>query len=189
MGGLAWAIAAASLCLLVAPALIGGALGYFVLRKRAGWLGAVLGALGGVVLGGLGVAATFYESSWSPPSTLIIDAPGLRHSQVIFVEDAAAANDVVWTGFSMPFTARAGRVTVPASGVIRVRTTAWIYGREVRASLTTGQTETGLSVLEAPGVGHLVVLDFAPYPAAVPDISSLTPAELARMVTEREAER
>ena len=50
MEGLALAIALASLCMLITPALVFGTIGYVVSRGRRGWVGALVG----VVLG-LGV--------------------------------------------------------------------------------------------------------------------------------------
>lgn len=186
MSGLSWAISAASLCILVLPGLFGGAAGYFVLRKHAGWLGAILGFVVGAGAGALAVTATFYESTWSPPDTLVIDVPpGFAHPTVMFVADPAAPLEVEWTGLDLPLMSRRGRVSVPATGVVRVRSVEWIGGTEVRASLSTGATETGLAVVDVPGIGRVVALDFAPYPGALPS----DPAALAAAIRERESAR
>ena len=189
MDGLALAIAAASLCMLLVPGLLGATLGYFALRKRARWVGVVIGFVIGIGLGGLAVAATFFESTFSPPDELSIDAPGLRHETVIFVEDAHAPSAVEWTGSRLPFSSRIGHVAVPASGVLRVRSVDWIGGREVRARLVTGMAEQSLSVRDVPPLGRVVVFGFAPYPGTEADPAVLDPPSLLALIREREAER
>jgi hypothetical protein len=193
MEGLAIAIAAASLAMVVVPAALGGVLGYLALRKHQGAVGALVGALLGGAGGVLGVTATFFESTWSPPPSLTIEVPpGFGHEWVVFIADPSAGATITWAGFDAPFTSRHARVAVPASGVVRVRELGLLDGGGVRARLSTGVDATGSASKGAPpgvGPGRLVAYVFAPYPGREPDLGSLDPAALGALLRAREAER
>lgn len=193
MEGLAIAIAVASLAIVVVPAGLGGVLGYVALRKRQGALGALAGALLGGAGGVLGVTATFFEDTWSPPPSLTIEAPpGFAHEWVVFIADPSAGTAITWTGVDAPFTSRRARIAVPASGVLRVRDLGRIDGGGVRARLATGVEATGAVAKPAPpgiGPGRFVAYGFAPYPGREPDLGSLEPGALEALLRAREAER
>ncbi len=193
MGGLAIAIGAASLLMIAVPAGVLGTLGYLVMRKRAGALGAVAGALLGATGGVLAVTATFFESTWSPQPTLTLDVPpGFRHEWVLIIADPASPTELVWAGVDAPFLSQSARLKVPPSGVVRVRALGRLDGDDVRATLSTGATSWGRAGLNAPpglgGSGRLVAFGFVPYPGKEPEIGSLTLAALEALVRAREAE-
>lgn len=192
MGGLAVAILLASLCIGLVPSMLLGALTFFVLRKtRARWPGAIVAALLGAGVGALAVTATFYESVWEPPSPLVFEVPpGFRHESVVLILDPTVSAEVDWSGVSMPFVARRGRVTVPASGVVRLRELDSLTLTQVDASLSTNVPSTGRSGFSDPTVGYGLVYLFVPSGAArEPDLGALEPAALVALIREREAER
>jgi hypothetical protein len=193
MAGLALAIGAACIALVFAPAAIGGVLGYLALRGRVGAFGALLGGLLGAGAGALAVTATFFESTWSPPQTLLLEVPaGFAHEWVVLIADPTASADVAWGGFDAPFTSRRARLAVPSSGVLRVRDLGPLDGADVEAFLSTGKRQGGRASLNAPpgvGPGRLAAFHFASYPGREPDLGSLAPAALAARLRALEAER
>lgn len=191
MEGLALAIAIASLCILVTPALLLGGVGYFVMRRAR-----VLGALGGVALGlGLGalaVVATFMESTWNPPVELTLEtAPDLRHRSVILLEDPNALTEIPWSGAAIPLSAPSARLPIPASGILRVRSLELLRTHDRTVRLSSGEEAVGMVFLPAPpgvGASQLMYFDFVPYPSPEPDPSRMDPAALAALIRAREAE-
>lgn len=193
MGGLAAAIGLASLCILVVPAALGGALGYFALRKWSGALGALLGAVLGAGTGVVAVAATFYESTFDPPVAITFEAPpGYRHDDVILLEDPSAP-EIPWTGPNLPFVSPEARLPVDRGGVLRVRSLLELQTNDREGFLATGERAWGFAMYPAPpglSATSVVVFDFAPYGARrEPELPYPDEAEaLATVIRAREAE-
>jgi hypothetical protein len=196
MEGLALAILGASVCMLIVPALVVGALGWFVARGRHGAIGAIVGALLGAVIGCIAVTATFFEDVWSPPAIVAIDAPaGFAHEWVYVVGDPTVSTELDWRGIDAPFMARHTTLTVPRSGVVRVRSLDRLDGGHVEATLSIAGSparpsmgRAGLSLPHGFGSGRVVAFGFAPYPGREPE-PPVDPAALAARVTELERER
>lgn len=135
MGGLAAAILIVAVLMVAA----GFGIAYWLGRKFArtrGWtpsrvgLAGVLAGLGGMAIGVAAVAATFLESSWSPPPRLEIAVPaGYDRPWTILLEDPRAPATLDWHGSSLPLAQRHARVAAPVNGVIRVRALGEAYGR------------------------------------------------------------
>jgi hypothetical protein len=86
--------------------------------------------LAGLGAGGLIIAATFFESTFSPPPTVRFNLPaGFAHKWVILLEDPTATRELPWRGFEGPFSGVRANVEVPASGVIRLRDFGRMSGR------------------------------------------------------------
>jgi hypothetical protein len=82
----------------------------------------VLMALAGAGLGWMLVMATFYESSWAPPPRLSLATPaGFDAPFVILLEDPRAPGTVEWRDSVLPFTAATAEISVPRTGIVRVR--------------------------------------------------------------------
>ena len=82
----------------------------------------LLMALVGAGLGWLLVIATFYESTlWPPPRLGLTAAPGFDATVVILLEDPRSPRTLEWRGSGLPFSAAAGEIAVPPSGIVRVR--------------------------------------------------------------------
>lgn len=117
----------------------------------------IAGAAGviGVALAACAVAATFFETSWSPPPRIHFIVPSGFHQQwVILLEDPSIRHSLVWHGVRMPFRGLSTEVTVPAGGVLRVRdlgdlpsggdtTIRWSDGASA-VGFTGGATPAGL---------------------------------------------
>lgn len=87
-------------------------------------------ALVGVGLGWLLVMATFYESSWSPPPRLqLVIPPGFDAPVVVLLQDNRAPQTVEWRGGGLPFTAATAEISVPPTGIVRVRSFGPMAGR------------------------------------------------------------
>lgn len=195
MEGLAIAIFAASICMLVLPALMLGGLGYLALRRgKGGVLGAVIGVAVGLGLGALAVTYTFFESTWSPPlSITFVTPPGYVYDTVILLEDPTAAAEIPWTGAELPFSSRTATMPIPRSGVLRVRSVSDLMVNDRQALLSDGRRMWGMIMQPAPpglGATQLVVFDFMAYGTNTePDMSLMTPEAVASVVRTREAER
>jgi len=84
----------------------------------------------GLALAAVGVAATFYESSFSPPPRLDVAVPaGYAQPWTIILEDANAGTSLDWQGSGLPFTQRHARLAILPSGVSRVRSLGEALGR------------------------------------------------------------
>lgn len=135
MGGLAVAIILAMVLMIVGAWAIALLLGRWVARQRGASPAAVkkaglFASLIGVALGLSAVAATFFESSWSPPPKLEISVPpGYAQSWTILLEDSRAPAEIVWRGADFPFAQRRGRIAVPPAGVLRVKALGEAAGR------------------------------------------------------------
>ena len=193
MDGLALAILLASLCILIAPALVLGTLGYVVSRKRRGWLGALAGVVIGLGAGALGVVATFMESTWDPPMELTLEVPpAFAHDQVLIVADPTASTEIDWRGLDVPLMARTASLAVPPSGVVRVRELGALDGGGVNAQLSSGETHWGMTAMNAPsslGGGRVVAYCFRPYPFCQPELTPTDPDGLEALILEREGRR
>jgi len=192
MEGLALAILLASICILLTPALLFGGVGYFVLRKRAGILGAALGVALGLGLGALIVVATFMESTWNPPVELTLDVPpDLRHRSVLLLEDPTASAEIPWSGMEIPLSSPSAHLTIPASGFLRVRSLEMVRTHDRVVRLSTGETAWGMAFLNPPpglGATQLMYFDFVAYPSPEPDPSLMDSVALEAWVRAREAE-
>lgn len=195
MEGLALAIFAASICIFVVPGLLLGAIGYFALRtKKGGAIGTVLGVVIGLGLGALGVTYTFFESTWDPPVHItFVTPPGYVHETVILLEDPTASLDIPWTGLEMPLSSRSAIMTLPRSGVLRVRSVSDLMTNDRTAELTDGRRMWGMIMQPAPpglGASQLIVFDFMMSGTrSEPDMGMMTPEALAATIRAREAER
>ena len=193
MDGLALAIVLASLCILIAPALVFGSLGYVAARKRRGWLGALIGVVIGLGAGAVGVVATFMESTWDPPGELTLEVPpGFAHEWVLILADPTVSTEIDWRGLDVPLMARTASLAVPPSGVVRVRALGMVDGGDVRAQLSSGETQWGIVAMSAPsgvGAGRVVAYCFRPYPFCQPDLTPTDPDALRALILEREAAR
>jgi hypothetical protein len=192
MEGLALAILLASICILLTPALLFGGVGYFVLRKRAGILGAAIGVALGLAIGALAVVATFMESTWNPPVELTIDVPpDLRHRSIVLLEDPSATAEIPWAGMEIPLSSPSAHLAVPPSGFLRVRSLEMLRTHDRVVRLSTGETAWGMAFLNPPpglGASQLMYFDFVPYPSPEPDPSLMEPAALLAWIQAREAE-
>lgn len=135
MGGLALAIVLAMALIVLGGALLAFLLARAAARRKGSSPAAVkktglLASLAGVALGSCIVAATFYESSWSPPPKLEISVPpGYAQPWTILLEDPRAPIDIVWSGAKIPFAQRHARINVPLTGLLRVQTLGEAAGR------------------------------------------------------------
>lgn len=196
MEALALAILGASVCMVVVPALVVGALGWFLGRGRHGWAFGLMGAMLGGLVGCVAVAATFFEDAWSPPATVEIEAPpGFAHEWVYLVGDPSSSLELDWRGIDAPFTSRHARLTVPRSGVVRVRALGVLDGGHVDATLSIAggpaapsMGRSGLALPPGFGSGRMVAFGFAPYPGTEPE-PPVDPAALAARITSLEQER
>ena len=195
MEGLALAIFAASICMLVVPGLVLGAIGYLALRtKRGAAVGAVVGLAIGLGLGALAVTYTFFESTWDPPVHItFVTPPGYVHETVILLEDPTASLDIPWTGLEMPLASRSAIMTLPRSGVLRVRNVSDLMTNDRTAELSDGRHMWGMIMQPAPpglGASQLIVFDFMMSGTrSEPDMGMMTPEALAATIRAREAER
>jgi hypothetical protein len=190
LGGLAAAIGLASLCMVVLPALACGALGGRALRGRApvaGWIG---GAVIGGGLGFLAVTATFYESAWDPPLEIRFEAPpDFRHHTVFLLADPSVSTEIPWTGLDVPFSSPRAEMTLPSSGVVRVRSVDALSSHD-RVAYLGGRRSYGFSSRPAPaelGATSLVSFDFEPYTGG--EDGEDDPSALAERIRAREAGR
>lgn len=186
--GLAAAIMLAMACMVTTPAALFGAMGYFALRRRKlGFAGALGGVLFGVAIGGVAVGFTFFEDTMRPPAHLEVQAPpGFAHEWVILIADPSASTSVEWEGWWTP----SARVSVPSSGVLRVRELGRLDGESPRVTLN-GRDHRGSAGLALPasmGGGRMVAFTFADWPGTEPDVGSMREEALAARIRELEAE-
>jgi len=138
MGGLALGIALVIGLMLAAGFGIAFWLGRGTAKPGAGApAGATRGTARGLLFGvmglaiaAVGVSATFYESSFSPPPRLDVTVPaGYAQPWTIVLEDANAGASLDWQGSALPFTQRHASLSIPQSGVARVRSLGEALGR------------------------------------------------------------
>ena len=102
------------------------------------------------------VAATFFESSWSPPPRIRMDVPpGFDQPWVILLEDASAPRRLGRRGTRLPFHGQSANVQVPRGGVIRVRNLGQLpSGGDTTIVWSDGASATGFTGGSAPAGLH-----------------------------------
>ncbi len=135
-GGLALAIMLAAICIALIPMILFGAAGWFIARKRkrSPWVFATVGVLLGASVGALAVGFTFFESTMERRGTLEIQAPELDGEWVVLLEDSSASTTLSWSG---SWRERA-TLTVPSSGVLRVRSMTKVTDVTINGQPVTG---------------------------------------------------
>lgn len=120
-------------------------------RGRAVGLGAI-----GAVAGSLAVLATLAPDVWSPPPRIRIEVPaGFNQPDAILLEDARSENRLVWRGVEMPFFGLSTTATVPANGVLRVRSFGPLAGRgDVDIVWSDGARTVGLASGPGPSASN-----------------------------------
>jgi hypothetical protein len=137
----------------------------------------------GTALGFVAVAATFFESSVSPPNRLILQlSPEMKHMWVVLLEKPGATQSLAWRGTDLPFMSRSASVTVPVSGVVIVDSLIGAGGGYAQAYGSADELFPGQSGGPAPpGSGFTAYLAFQRPEATVgdsqpPDLPSLNDA-------------
>lgn len=163
-GGLAVAIFVACALMIALPFVLGAWIGRKVTTNpsRRILISLTCGTLGAFI-GWLAVMATFYESTFSPPLRLKLNAPAnFKHEWVILLEDPASHNELKWSGFSLPFTNKQSEISVPPSGVVRVRDLSAIAGVPVDEVTADGVSPLNRGGGPAPpGVSAQIYVAFA----------------------------
>ncbi len=154
--GLAMAILIGMALMVITPALALGLVGLAVGRRRdaAGAFGGI-GFVVGALIGLLGVVVTFYEDTFAPE--LVLEVPeDLAHEDIFIVEDPTASQVLRWNAVQTE-----ARLTVPKTGVARVRDLEDFVGGPLEARLTSGEHNTVASSRPPPeGVTGRSVLCF-----------------------------
>jgi hypothetical protein len=122
MGGLAVAILIASVLLFVVPAAILFLIAMALAKKSKYRVPiAIASATLGTVLGFVAVAATFFESSFSPSNRLVLHlSPETKHEWIVLLEKPGATESLKWRGANLPFMSKTAEINVPANGVVIV---------------------------------------------------------------------
>lgn len=200
LGGLAMAIFIVMLAMVAGGFailfLIGRAIGrrMGLSRGRRVALGIVSG-VGGILLGLLAVAATFFESSWAPPPALtVVIPPGFEHRWVILLEDPRAPTRVEWRGAELPFQGRSATLAVPPSGIMRVQSLVTMAGRgDLQVSWSDGSSATGVGGGPVPlGLGatnYVALLRGEPVPGDAEEPPWHDQTKMAEYFKQREAGR
>lgn len=176
---------------LVLFALIGRALARRIAPGRPRLVMA-LTALVGAGLGWLLVMATFYESSWSPPPQLRLTTASGFDGPVVILEDPRAPQSLDWQGGTLPFTTPTAALSVPPSGIVRVRDLGPAGGNALLTVLwPDGRFSPGVGGGPGPSgtgaVSYLVVeRPEAPYPGV---LMMAEPPAVAAYVQQREGRR
>lgn len=126
------------------------------LGRGASVLTGVAGGLIGIALGGCAVAATFYETLWSPPPRIRFDVPvGFGPQWVILLEDPAATHMLSWHGFHAPFHGISAELPVPTGGVVRVKSLEEVAGLgDTTIEWSDGASAVGFAGGSAPAALH-----------------------------------
>ena len=186
MESLAVAILLASICILLIPTLLGAGLGYLAFRTVTA---AVVGGLLGALIGVLGVTFTFFERRWNPPLELTIETPpGFQYTSVILLEDPSAP-PLAWQGADLPLVTRRARLSVPASGVVRVQSVLDLMTNDRVARLSSGEERNGMRGGPAPAgfSGSMIVFEFARWDPDRPSLADQDVAAIAEAIRAREA--
>jgi hypothetical protein len=194
-GGLALAIAIIMLLMVVG----GVALFFFVARAltrnlapRRRLLVTLLMTLVGTGLACLLVMATFYESSWSPPPRLHLLTAPASGGPIVILEDPGASGTMIWRGGWLPFTAATAEISVPPSGILRVRSFgSGPMNAMMAATWPDGRVSPGTGGGPGPpgtGANAYLVIERpdAPYPGV---LMSAEPPAVAAYVAEHEGRR
>ncbi len=191
MGGMAAAIVAAMAFMLLGGMALLFWIGRTVARAR-GWdrtrarNAGVFGGLVGLGLGALAVAATFFESSWSPPPRLDLNvASNYAQPWTILLEDPRAAATLDFEGSGLPFTQRHASLAVPHNGIVRVRSFGEAMGRaDLVVRWSDGSAQSGSGMGPAPastGAKYFIAVDRGGPPKMLPSDDAL-----ARLIAARE---
>jgi hypothetical protein len=167
LGGLAVAIFIA-MALIVSIAvgvafLIARLLTKRIVNRNARWLATIGIVAMGLVIGGLAVVATFFESKWSPPDEITFRLPpNFNHPSVYLIEDNRATQSLEWRGVNLPLMSRSASIDVPASGVVRVKSLNMPEIIQLpNASFSNGERSTGSFSTPAPAtVGTGIIFGF-----------------------------
>ncbi len=163
MGGLAVAILLASVLLLVAPAAILFFVAMALAKANKRRVAIALGAATfGLAAGVVTVAATFFESSFSPTNRLLLQiSPEMKHDWVVFLEKPGAPQSLHWRGANLPFMSKSADVIVPASGVVIVNSLDNAAGGAAQAFIASGAYSIAQGGGPAPkGSGYTIYAMF-----------------------------
>lgn len=118
---------------------------------RAAGLG-LLGAGAGSLL----LVATFFPDVWSPPPRLRIEIPAsFAHPDAILIEDARAEAELAWRGSQIPFFGLSATVSIPAKGILRVRSFGPLAGRgDTDIEWSDGARTVGMASGPGPSGAH-----------------------------------
>jgi hypothetical protein len=163
MGGLAVAILIGSVLLFVAPA----AILFFIamaLAKKSKYRVpiAIASATLGTALGFVAVAATFFESSFTPSNRLVLHfSPEMKHEWIVLLEKPGATESLKWRGSNLPFMSKTAEIKVPASGVVIVDSLEGGSGGYAQAYDTKGELFPGQGGGPAPrGSGYAIFVAY-----------------------------
>lgn len=184
-GGLAAAIVAAMVLMVVLPALVLGGVAQRAWKHPvATGAAVVLGAGGGAVA----VAATFYGEAITRPTLRLETAASFEHEWVILLEDPSVDRRLEWSGGLAP----SASLRIPAGGVVRVTALPDPFRGDTDVVLSTGPHNLGLVARPVPGelrATRMLAFGFAAYGEQTePDLSMMEAAELVERVVELEAE-
>lgn len=152
--GLAIAIGLAMLLIILGCALLLWLVARYLTRnappKRRGALALLLTAAG-LGIGWMVMMATFYESAFDPPPELrLTAAPGMDAPWIVLLEDPRG-QVLEWRSSVLPFTATTADLTVPRSGVVRLRSFGPMAGRmDLEVSWSNGPSGLGAAGGPAP---------------------------------------
>jgi hypothetical protein len=143
----------------------------------------------GLLAGYAWMASTFMESSWDPPHELAIALPpGLAEPFVVLIVDPERGVPVTWSGGDLPTTVRRASVSMPATGILRVRN---LEEGETRGSIMpvfsdgSSSSSSGSGPVP-PGFGGTEYLMFSRDVAGTPPVDLPIGAELVAHVRKRE---
>ena len=149
----------AAFVLIMVAMVVGGFVLFYAAGRRF-FPGRPLHQLGlgtvGLALGILGVIAIFYEDVWAPPPRVRLEVPaGFAHPDAILLEDASAGSQLAWRGADLPFLRKSITITLPANGVLRLKSLNGLTGRgDVVVEWSDGAPSHGMSGGPAPsGMG------------------------------------
>jgi hypothetical protein len=153
----------------------------------------LLMALVGAGIGWLLVMATFYESSWSPPPRLqLATAPGFDAPVIVLLEDSRAPGAIEWRGGGLPFTTATAEISVPPTGIVRVRSFGAMAGRmDLDAIWPDGRRSPGAGGGPGPpGTGAFAYLAVEHPDAPPPGMLLMAdPPAIAAYIAQRERRR
>jgi hypothetical protein len=182
MSALAMAILFASIGMLVLPTVVVLLLALYVPGIKTSRYRSVMIA-GGVALSAMigcaWMTATFYESVWSPPPSVLLKLPpNFAHPNIIFLEKPSAPLELAWHGVDLALMTKRIEIVVPASGVITVRSLEGMSGVSPHVTTTENTTINGFSSGPGPaGLGASRYISMV-----LPDTSAAQDAALSRIL-------
>ncbi len=151
----------------------------------------ILLTLAGLGIGWLVMMATFYESSFDPPPELrLTAAPGMDARWIMLLEDPRG-QELRWTSSVLPFTSTTANLTVPRSGIVRLRSFGPMAGRaDLTVTWSSGQSGGAGGGPGPPGTGASSYM-ILPHPNEMDAMvdSPYDGAALAAYIAEREGRR